>query len=791
MLKNYFLLFCLLPIFLNAQHSISGTISDSSDEKIFFATVGLYNAVDSVLVKASASNELGQYEIKNIRDGNYYMEINMLGYKTEILDNVTFPGYDSNTDIVLKENTEIIDGIEIKARVPFMEQKSDRLVVNVANNVTSLNNSLLDVMKQVPGVIIVGDRLRLAGQTNPTIFINGKSTRYMDVDALLRDMPGDNVEKIEVIHQPGAEFDAAGTGPIINIVLKKNVLKGTNGSVKLGLGKGENYKYNIGTSVSHYAGKLNINGNLSYRDNPYFERLDLVRVIEGTTYDQISEDPNFSKTLNSGISLDYDITEKQRIGISTRFRRNTSDYDILNKTSIDFEDEEIDDIELRTTNIQDNDWNLITINPYHSFDLDTSGQKILVDYFYAQFNRNGISTLRNNILASDVSFVDQQFIQNGVSRLQAAKFDYIKPINEKFKLSTGVKISTADLDNDFGAFNEVDGSFKEIENESTTFLFDERIFAVYTKLNWKVGEWDGTIGLRYEDSKREGYAVQLDTTNTSAVNQLFPSFSFGRTVSGPLKASIAYSYRIDRPRYNSLNPFRSYLDPFTFNQGNPTLLPAFTHSTKFNLSYEGQPFFNIEYKYTDDVMTDVIKQNNMTGQTNQVTVNLQNLKNFSTSLFFPLDFIPKLSGYGGVIVNYLDYTNDDINLLFNRSRWTYTTFLSTEFTLPWDINAEVSGWYNSGELDGVLVGEYLYGGDVGFSKKVLNNKGRISVGIDNLLFRPFIGSVEYEGVDLDVISYWDAPVANIKFSYKFGNQFMKRKERLGGSGNEVLNRANE
>jgi hypothetical protein len=94
-------------------------------------------------------------------------------------------------------------------------------------------------------------------------------------------------------------------------------------------------------------------------------------------------------------------------------------------------------------------------------------------------------------------------------------------------------------------------------------------------------------------------------------------------------------------------------------------------------------------------------------------------------------------------------------------------------------------------LDGVLVGEYLYGGDIGFSKKVLNNKGRISVGIDNLLFRPFIGSVEYEGVDLDVISYWDAPVANIKFSYKFGNQFMKRKERLGGSGNEVLNRANE
>lgn len=788
-MKLQILLLLFLPLSIFSQSTWNGKVLDSNNKGIFFATVGLFNASDSLLVKSTSTNDDGTFEITKIPEGKYYAEISMLGYQTISIKDIVFPGFTPKGDYILKEDAEIIDGVEIKARALKMEQKSDRLVVNVANNVSSLNNSLLDVMKKVPGIIVIGDKVRLAGQTNPTIYINGKSTRYMDVDALLRDMPGDNIEKIEVIHQPGAEFEAAGTGAVINIVLKKNVLKGTNGTVKLGLAKGRDYKYNVGSSFSHYAGNLNINGNISYRDNPYYERLDLIREINGTTYTQVSTNPNFSKTFNSGVSLDYDINDKHRVGVSARYRTNREDYTRENKTLIDFENEEEQDIDLRTSNIQDNEWGLLSFNPFYSFEIDTSGQKILLDYFYAKYNDNGISTMRNNPLNSDVEFIDQQFISDGATLIQAAKLDYIKPINKNLKLSTGLKLSLADLDNDFKTYSEIEDSFELNENESTTFLFDETIYAVYTKLDWKLKEWDGTIGLRYEDSRRKGYAVQLDTTNTSSVKQLFPSLSIARTIKGPLKASIAYSYRIQRPRYNSLNPFRYFLDPFTFNQGNPRLLPAFTHSTKFNLSYEGQPFFNIEYKHTNNVMTDVIRQNNETGQSNQVRMNLKNLKNFSTSLFFPLDFIPEISGYAGVIGNYIDYTNDDPDLLFNRSIWTLTSFLSVEYTLPGDINSELSGWYTSGELDGVIVGEYLYGVDIGFNKKILNNNGRISLGVDNLFYRPFIGKVEYGGVSLDAISYWDAPVANIKFSYKFGNQFMKTKDKLGGSGNDILRRS--
>jgi hypothetical protein len=762
-------------------------VTDVSGEGIFFSTVGLYNAQDSLLAKAIATEEDGTFTIDKIKDGTYYMITSMLGYKEYKIDNITIPGYAQNDfQIILEEDSEILDGVEIKARVPLLEQRSDRLVVNVANNTTSMNNSLLDVMKQVPGMIVSGDKIRMAGQSNMTILINGKTTRYMDMETLLRDMPGDNIQKVEVIHQPGAEFEASGTGPIINIILKKNSLYGTNGSVSVGLGKGRDWKYRTGLNMSHYAGNVNVQGGIGWRDNPYYDQLDIQRYVQGDFYDQVSSDPNFSQTFRSNLGVDWDISKKHRIGFSSQYKYNNRDNLVSNVTSIDFENESIEDLSFESVTDQDQNWFLASINPYYTFEIDTNGQKLEVDFNYATFQRTGLNTLSN----STEIFPGQEFVEDGKTFITSAKVDYIYPHNKHFTFSTGAQYNLAELDNNFEAYDEDEGgNFLLNTFQSNQFIFSEEIIAGYIKSSWSYKKWKGTAGLRYEDSKSIGRSVQVDTLLTRDIEQFFPSLSISREIKGPLAASIAYSYRIDRPRYSSLNPFRFYLDPFTFNRGNPSLQPALTHSGKFNLSYEGQPFFNVEYKYTKDAMVEVLEQNDVTGTTNQVTLNLESFKSFNTSLFFPLDFIPKISGYGGGILNYsmFDSEINDYDIL--RDRWTLTTFLSTNFTLPYEINTEITGWYNSGELDGVITGSYLYGVDIGFSKKVLKNKGRISFGVDNLFFRPFYGMVEYDNVDLDVISTWDGPVANLQFSYKFGNQSLKKKENAGGSANDMLRRA--
>lgn len=775
-----------------AQSKISGTITDQQNSPIYFATIALYQQSDSSLIKGASTDETGRFEVKNIKDGSYFLEVSMLGYTTQKVENLSFPTDNGKAiKIDLSEDATVIATVEVTAKVPLMEQKADRLVVNVADNLTSLNGNLLDVMKKVPGMLVIGDKLSMAGQTNMTILINGKSTRYMDIDALLKDMPGDNIQRVEVIHQPGAEFDAEGTGAVINIILKKNSLFGTNGSVNLGVAKGNDWKYTTGLSISHYQGNLNINGSLGYKDYPYYGEMRLIRNVGDDIYDQVSIDPYANKSLRGNLNLDWDITERHRVGFASRFVDWSSDNKIINTTDIDFADAAEKDLQLITINTKEESWDMYTINPYYRFDIDTAGHKLDFDVNIVNIKNGGGNTLRSEELNHGVNFPAQQYLQPGETAIFTTKLDYTYPFSNHFKLQIGVKYSDAQLDNNLMAATE--NELSQWENnplQSNHYIFDETIKAGYTKISFNADKWSGTVGLRYEDSESTGYSVTLDSTLKRDISKLFPSASISREITKVLGTTFAYSYRIDRPNYSSLNPFVYFLDPFTFERGNPSLIPAFTHSMKFNLTYEKQPFFNVEYKITSDAMVEVTDQNDETGVSSLTTVNLESFKNLNISLFFPLDFIPKVTGYGGIIANYGKYESEYLAQQFSRSKWDYTGFLQAEISLPGDFKSSISGWYNSGGQQGIINAEWLYGVDVGLSKKFLDDKLKVSVGVENLLARYMHAEIKYANMDLFIFDRWDGPVLNMQFSYKFGNQHFKSKEGRRSSASEELNRVN-
>ncbi len=280
MRKKIILIFITFLIFsnINAQYSIKGKIFDESEEGIFYATVVLYCLPDSTIAKTTTSDNNGEFSIAGIKTGDYFLEVSFTGYETFRDSVLSFPtNQGSDRNIMLKASDTQLDNIEVIGKKPLLEQESDRLVVNVADNISGSNSNLTDVLKKVPGIIVTGNKVSLAGATNFTILINGKTTKYMDVESLLRDMPGDNIQKVEIIHQPGAEFEAAGSGPILNIILKKNSLFGTNGSVDLSAGKGQVWRNRVGISLSHYRNNLNIQGGLSYRDTKYKEIMTIDR----------------------------------------------------------------------------------------------------------------------------------------------------------------------------------------------------------------------------------------------------------------------------------------------------------------------------------------------------------------------------------------------------------------------------------------------------------------------------------------------------------------------------------
>ena len=774
-----------------AQSKISGTIYNSQKEGVYFATIALFQQADSTLVKGTATDEKGNFALTDIKEGQYYLETSMLGFATNKVDNLSFPiDNGKQLTLTLSEDATVLSTVEVTAKVPFLEQRADRLIVNVAQNVTSLNGSLLDVMKKVPGMLVIGDKLKMAGQPNVTILLNGKSTKYMDIQSLLKDMPGDNIQRVEVIHQPGAEFDAEGTGPIINIILKKNSLFGTNGSVNVGVAKGEDFKYRTGLALSHYQGKFNISGRIGWKDYPYYDEMQITRLVGNDVYDQVSIDPYENQSFNANLGVDWDITKRQRIGFSSRYFDWASDNVITNTTDIDFADTEVNDLRLITQNTKEETWKMLTFNPYYRFEIDTTGHKIDFDINLASITNGGGNNLSSEELNIGARFPGQRYLQPGATNIITTQLDYVYPFSKALKIKIGTKYSDAKLDNDLQATEENElGDWINNRLQSNHFLFDETIKAVYVKIGFNKDKWSGTAGLRYEDSQSKGHSITLDTTLIRDIAKVFPSASINRSITDELGATFAYSYRVDRPNYSSLNPFVYYLDPFTSERGNPSLAPAFTHSMKFNLNYEKQPFFNVEYKITNDAMVEVTEQDDATGETFLTNVNLASFKNLNISLFFPLEFISGIEGYGGFIANYGKYDSKYLNQDFFRSKWDYTAFLQAEFKLPGKINGEVSGWYNSGGQEGIVNASWLYGVDVGLSKKFLNDKAKISLGVENLFARYLHAEIRYANMHLDLYNRWDGPVMNMQFTYKFGSQHIKAKNGRRSSAADELNRA--
>ena len=785
-------LLCVLQL---SGQSIEGKIADQNNESIFYATIALYNSADSTLVKAESTDVDGAYKISDIKDGNYYLDINMLGYESKRIDNIEISGDKTvKHDISLSEDSQLLSTIEIKEKLPLLEQKADKLIVNVADNITNTSGSLLDVMKKVPGMIVVQDRLSMAGSGTPTILLNGKSTQYMDVQALLRDMPGDNIKKVEIIHQPGAEYEAAGSGPIINIILKKNSLFGTNGSVTVGVGKGELWDYTTGINLSHYQGAFNITGSIGYSKNAWIDGLSIVRRLSNIddaingTYDQVNRDAATPITYRGNVRMDWDVTEKHRIGLETKYYNNKNARIAKNVTNVDLTDTDQQDYTLTTENDINRAWNYRSINPYYIFEIDTAGQKLEFDFSLAQFDREGVNTL--STVSTQSAMIDQQrYTQPGINDIMATSLDYTLPLSDIIELKTGVKYSYADLDNNLiSEFRIGNGEWANNMGQSNEYLFTEKIYAGYGKLSWKKNEWSGTAGLRYEKSESIGNSVTLDSVQVRDINQLFPSVSISRKL-GVLTPSVAYSYRIDRPRYSTLNPFVYYIDPFTSERGNPNILPELTHSAKFTLAFEGQPFFNIEYKNSNNSIVEVTEQEATSQEAFKTDVNFDNREVWSGSLYFPMDMIPGISGgYGGVILTQTSFNSNYIEGVFDRSAFNTTAFIQLEMSLPWEINAELGGWYTSGQQEGIFRSEYLYGSSFGISKKILDGNGKVSFGVEDFAYRFWNARVDYQQ-DMDIQSTWQAPVMNFRFSYKFGNQHLKSKSKNRSSASDVLNRA--
>ena len=773
-LKLSFFAILFLGIFsIKAQYTISGVVTDKYETPIPFANILLKQKGNETFIKGVVSNYEGRYVFENIKAETYQIEISVLGFKLnnteefELLENKII-------DFVLDEEAQGLDEVVVKSKRPTIKQTAEKLIVDLESS-EMINTSLRDVMRKVPGVLVTNNGISIAGNRGVIILINGKTTEYMDVQTLLRDLPADNIAKIEVIEQPGAEYQASGSGAIVDIILKKNVRLGTHGSVNTWIGEDEGFEHGTSASIASYKNKLNWQTSLGYSEPTWRDDLFLVRTVGNQTYDQETREPYAPVNLRFSGGIDYYLNEQHTIGFAGRWNSRDSKRTATSRTIVS--DQNMLNT-LFSENSFDRDRSDFSFNPYYQFKTET--EKFLLDFNFINFTNDNTNQL-SSVGGSTLPFTDRRYVQNGEYTIKTYKLDYSKEFSENFKLSFGSRYADVDTDNDLQSYRDNNqGTFVFIENESSKFLVDETIFALYAKLNANKGKWSFSGGVRYEDSNTDGTSIfTLAGTPDSSVRRrpikkIFPSASISREFTEVLGASLSYSYRIERPSYSSLNSFAEFLDPFSASQGNPNLTPSYTNNYQFNLTYEGQPFFGIAYRKTDDEIFELIQQDNTTAQIRQREVNVEENSNWNFRLFAPLSFVKNLEGYTGIIAVNTDYRSITYNVDLNK--WYMFWFIQATYELPWEINFEMSGNYGTGALEGQIEVDWLAELDFSFGKTFLDDQLKVNLGLNKVLNRGFVGTIDYGNGSAEVESNGSRQNVQLRLIYSFGSQFGKNKE---------------
>lgn len=783
----FFGLGLILSSVLSAQ-VISGKIEDDKQHPVRSATVLLLKQSDSVLVKSSLSDNEGNFAFSNIPTGNYFVQVAMVSHAKSITK-VSLADKDISTGtIVLQAAGTTLKEVKVTATKPFLEQKADKLVVNIEGSATAAGSTALEILQKVPGILVTNDKITMVGKGTPAIYVDGRISQYTDVSQVLRDMSAANIEKIEVIANPGAKYDAAG-GAVINIILKRNASLGTNGSVSLVTGIGlydrdkihadrNFYRVAPGLSINNRKGKLNLYGSYNFLHRDYFEYSEFDRLITPNRFFQVNYEPSFVNSHNFRAGADFYADKKNTFGVILRgfVREGTSDarnttYQTTMTTGQSVSTfQTINNTKTNRKNFSGN------LNWKHVF--DTLGTDLNVDIDYSAFNLKNTSVI-SNIVPGNPTYQNNQFIDNPVKFL-VMKLDFTKMLDKKLKLEAGAKSSFATIDNQLtfiqkGVLNN---------NRSTQFKYRENINAIYSSLSYELEKWQFQGGLRGEQTIASGNSASQKMLDRNYW-QLFPSVFLTRKINEKLSTVLQYSRRVNRPSYQQQNPFVQYFDSLTYTKGNPLIKPETADGYKLSLTYESQPFFAVSYNKKHDVIVDDAprQEGNLTYTTPE---NLAAFENVAIELNFPLDFGKKISGYAGnqAILNH--YKASYLGAVFDRKKWNWLAYWQVAYKPQESWSIELSGFYQTSSLEEFISIDPIGALNLAVQKTVFNKKGRIILNVSDLFYSQRAnGMLQFQEINVGINQLEDTRALRLTFRYSFGNQKLKAvRSRSTGSDEE-------
>jgi len=811
-MKKIFTLLTALGLFSftsqaqNNSGKINGTIT-SGAKPIEAATVNLLRAKDSSIVKIAVSNKDGIFEIEKIANAKYWVAVQSVGYKkfySEAFELTPAKNEITLKAIALSSLDKQLTDVVVTSKKPLVEIKLDRTIVNVEASVTNVGSTALEVLEKSPGITVDKDgNISLKGKSGVVVLVDGKPS-YLgaaDLANMLRSMSSNQLDQIEIMTNPPAKFDASGNAGVINIKTKKTKLKGLNGSVTVGYGQGVYPKTNQSVNMNYRDGKWNLFGNYSYNYRRGFQELDLERKFINSSkqlvsiFNQNSLMTDERNGHSAKFGADFFATKNTTYGfVVNGFNNHTartgnSDTRIYDATN------NLKNITIADVPSAQNFNNLSTnFNFRHQF--DSTGKEITIDIDYAGYDGKNYGQLinsyfdknRNPVLPGDTLNSNLPTIIN----IYSAKSDFTLPLKKGAKFEAGFKISYVETDNNAKYESVVNNQAYLNTYRSNHFIYKENINAAYVNYSKQLNKkWAVQLGLRLENTHAKGDQLAKVAIGNAAFDtvytQLFPTAYVSYTLNNKNQFSLNYGRRINRPDYESLNPFVEYLDKYTFQQGNPGLKPQFSDNIELSHLFMGGALSTtLNYTKVNNIIQQVIEQQTDSNYTYVKQANIATLDQFGIAIA------------GQAPITKWWNLNLYTNLLSNRFRGlvnkAYVDLSSPMFMLSgtnsfklgkgW--NAEISGFYRTGGLEGVMYIQPLGQISTGISKSVLKNKGSIRLNVRDIFWlqKPS-GYAKYDDIDLTFRNRNDNRVANISFTYRFSKGKIGNTQRKRSSVDEA------
>jgi iron complex outermembrane receptor protein len=678
------------------------------------ANIALLHAGDSAVLAHTTADSSGRFSIRTGGRGKCFIVVTHVGYETRYtpeIDLDTVKDHLIHKIIQMSANGTPLKSVEV-TRVPIVERFLDKVVVHVDNNIVSSGESVLELFRTIPGIVLDGsDNISIKGKSDIRVMIDGRET-YQSGDqlkTLLTSMSANTVSKIEIISTPPAKYAAEGAGGLINIITKTRETTGLTGNVYSTYSQGTYGRTTSGASAALKTGNWVFTGSYDYSHGTGYFNGNEYRIFQNSTpateFHQLFSNVTTATNQFYKAGVDWNFAPRQHLALNLdgALSKKENPY---NATLSVYPEAQAIDSSYAIHNFITTRYSNLDLNADYSLMLDSAGQSLEANYGHIYFNTNATNSYYSLYFdAADQALrpplIDTTFNTQDI-HVDAYRLDYKRTLPGKIQLETGIKYTSTTTDNDIRFYTFQNNALTLDTGLSDRFVYTEDISAAYISATKNLKNVDIQLGARYENTDAK-LGLTADSSIHRHLHDFFPTLYVEYRIGANGKLNFTSGRRISRPSYAQLNPFVFYYDPFSYEVGNPYLLPEYTYTNELAYTYRGESSLALGYSVATNVIDEITLQNDATNEVVYQYQNISSSKNLYAQLFVPWKMTSWWNATGDVNVTYTDISGNSSYGVFSNRRTGIDINYNNSFTVSKVYALQANVLYSGPQADGITV----------------------------------------------------------------------------------------